>query len=73
MAPAGTLIQRYIWSIEKAQAHAPDTAPMGLGMCAPMLIGCGTQEAKRLLPAAVLSGEELLVSGLLGARFRVGP
>ena len=29
------LMQRYIWSIEKSSAGAPDTAPMGLGMCGP--------------------------------------
>ena len=30
------LMQRYIWATEKSLASAPDTAPMGLGMCGPM-------------------------------------
>ncbi|MEC8046551.1 MAG: acyl-CoA dehydrogenase family protein [Pseudomonadota bacterium] len=57
------LIQRYIWSIEKAQAHAPDTAPMGLGMCGPMLIGCGTQEQKDYYLPRILSGEDYWCQG----------
>ena len=38
------LTERYIWSRESTLAGAPSLAPMGLGMCGPMLIGFGTAE-----------------------------
>ena len=57
------LMQRYIWSIEKAEANAPDTAPMGLGMCGPMLIGCGTQAQKDEYLPRILSGEDYWCQG----------
>ena len=41
------LMEKYIWSTETSLANAPHTAPMGLGMCGPMLIGCGSDEQKK--------------------------
>ena len=49
-------MRRYIWSIEKAEAGAPDTAPMGLNMCGPMLIGCGSENSSANICRA--SGED---------------
>ena len=57
------LMQRYIWSIEKSQAGAPDTAPMGLGMCGPMLIGCGSEAQQREFLPRILSGEDYWCQG----------
>lgn len=57
------LMQRYIWSIEKSSAGAPDTAPMGLGMCGPMLIGCGSPEQQREYLPRILSGEDYWCQG----------
>src|SRR5689334_18091634 len=39
-------IRRYIFASELAAADAPPLSPMGLSMCGPMLIGCGTEEQK---------------------------
>jgi acyl-CoA dehydrogenase len=57
------LMQRYIWSIEKAQAGAPDTAPMSLGMCGPMLIGCGSKAQQEEYLPRILSGEDYWCQG----------
>ncbi len=57
------LIQRYIWGTEATLAGAPGLAPMGLGMCGPMLIGHGTDEQRvRYLPK-ILSGEDYWCQG----------
>ena len=50
------LTQRYIWTTEAAFADAPKTAPMGLGMCGPMLIGHGTEAQKTYYLPRILSG-----------------
>jgi acyl-CoA dehydrogenase len=57
------LMQRYIWSIETAEADAPDLAPMSLGMCGPMLIGCGSEAQKKELLPRILSGEDYYCQG----------
>ena len=57
------LMQRYIWSIEKAQAGAPDTAPMSMGMCGPMLIGCGSKAQQEQYLPRILSGEDYWCQG----------
>jgi acyl-CoA dehydrogenase len=57
------LMRRYIWSIEKAQAGAPDTAPMSLGMCGPMLIGCGSKAQQEQYLPRILSGEDYWCQG----------
>ncbi|MGI9325026.1 MAG: acyl-CoA dehydrogenase family protein [Pseudomonadales bacterium] len=57
------LTQRYIWSTETTLAGAPSLAPMGLGMCGPMLIGCGSKaQQERYLPR-ILSGEDYWCQG----------
>jgi alkylation response protein AidB-like acyl-CoA dehydrogenase len=57
------LMQRYIWSIETAKADAPNLAPMSLGMCGPMLIGCGSEAQKKELLPRILSGEDYYCQG----------
>jgi len=61
--PGWDLTQRNIWSEETAMAGAPSTAPMGLGMCGPMLIGHGTKEQKDYYLPRILSGEDYWCQG----------
>jgi alkylation response protein AidB-like acyl-CoA dehydrogenase len=57
------LTERYIWSTETTLAGAPSLAPMGLGMCGPMLIGHGTTEQKAYYLPRILSGEDYWCQG----------
>ncbi len=57
------LMQRYIWTTETSLAGAPSTAPMGLGMCGPMLIGHGSEEQKAYYLPRILSGEDYWCQG----------
>jgi|TARA_B100000315_G_scaffold247427_1_gene276096 alkylation response protein AidB-like acyl-CoA dehydrogenase len=57
------LARRYIWSTEATLAGAPSTAPMGLGMCGPMLIGHGTLRQKDYYLPRILSGEDYWCQG----------
>ena len=57
------LTERYIWSTETTLAGAPSLAPMGLGMCGPMLIGFGTPEQKAFYLPRILSGEDYWCQG----------
>ena len=57
------LVQRYIWTTETTLASAPSLAPMGLGMCGPMLIGHGTQAQKDYYLPRILSGEDYWCQG----------
>ncbi|MEZ5560278.1 MAG: acyl-CoA dehydrogenase family protein [Pseudomonadales bacterium] len=57
------LTRRYIWATESTLAGAPSLAPMGLGMCGPMLIGCGSDEQKRYYLPRILSGEDYWCQG----------
>ena len=57
------LVQRYIWTTEATLAGAPSLAPMGLGMCGPMLIGHGTEKQKAYYLPRILSGEDYWCQG----------
>ncbi len=57
------LTQKYIWTTECTLAGTPSTAPMGLGMCGPMLIGHGTPEQKTFYLPRILSGEDYWCQG----------
>lgn len=57
------LTQRYIWTTETTRAGAPSLAPMGLGMCGPMLIGCGSEAQKAYYLPRILSGEDYWCQG----------
>ena len=57
------LTQKYIWSTETTLAGAPSLAPMGLGMCGPMLIGFGSDEQQQTYLPRILSGEDYWCQG----------
>lgn len=57
------LLQRYIWATESTLAGAPSLAPMGLGMCGPMLIGHGTEAQQAEYLPRILSGEDYWCQG----------
>ena len=57
------LVQRYIWTTETTLASAPTLAPMGLGMCGPMLIGHGTRAQQDYYLPRILSGEDYWCQG----------
>jgi acyl-CoA dehydrogenase len=57
------LTQRHIWAEECALASAPSTAPMGLGMCGPVLIGHGTPQQQAFYLPRILSGEDYWCQG----------
>jgi len=57
------LTRRYIWTRESTLAGAPSLAPMGLGMCGPMLIGHGTQAQKDYYLPRILSGADYWCQG----------
>ncbi len=57
------LMQRYIWTTQASLAGAPGVAPMGLGMCGPMLIGHGTPEQRAFYLPRILSGEDYWCQG----------
>ena len=57
------LARRYIWATESTLAGAPSLAPMGLGMCGPMLIGHGTRAQKDHYLPRILSGEDYWCQG----------
>jgi len=61
--PGWSVVQRYIFQAECAAAGAPALAPMGLGMCGPVLMGYGTAaQQTRFLPR-ILSGEDYWCQG----------
>ena len=57
------LTERYLWSTESTLAGAPSLAPMGLGMCGPMLIGHGTEAQQAHYLPKILSGEDYWCQG----------
>ena len=61
--PGWNLMQRYVWALEASSAGAPSLAPMGLGMCGPMLIGYGTKAQQAELLPRILSGEDYWCQG----------
>ena len=61
--PGWDLTQRSIWAEESALANAPQTAPMGLGMCGPVLIGHGSTEQRDYYLPRILSGEDYWCQG----------
>ncbi len=57
------VVQRSIFSEECLQAEAPQLIPMGLQMCGPCIIGCGTQQQKDYYLPRILSGEDFWCQG----------
>jgi alkylation response protein AidB-like acyl-CoA dehydrogenase len=56
-------VQRYIFWSECAEADAPVLPAMGLQMCGPVLMGCGTEAQKDYFLPRILSGEHYWCQG----------
>lgn len=61
--PGWTQVQRYIFDSECARVGAPILPAMGLQMCGPVLMGCGTAEQKAFFLPRILSGEHYWCQG----------
>lgn len=57
------VVQRAIFAEESLLANAPAMIPMGLHMCGPCIIGCGTQEQKDYYLPRILSGDDFWCQG----------
>ncbi len=58
-----SLEQRYVFAEECARANTPGLVPMGIKMCAPMLIGYGTDEQKAKYLPRILDGTDMWCQG----------
>ncbi|MGB5949561.1 MAG: acyl-CoA dehydrogenase family protein [Parvibaculum sp.] len=58
-----TEMQKYIWASECARAGTPHLSPMGLRMCAPVLMKYGTPEQKAFYLPRILKGEDYWCQG----------
>ncbi|HEY4343584.1 MAG TPA: acyl-CoA dehydrogenase family protein [Parvibaculum sp.] len=58
-----TEMQKYIWASECARAGTPGLSPMGLRMCAPVLMKYGTPEQKAFFLPRILAGEDYWCQG----------
>jgi acyl-CoA dehydrogenase len=61
--PGFTPVQRYIVESEMAEIGAPGVSVMGVQLCGPMLMGCGTPEQKAYFLPRILSGEHYWCQG----------
>ena len=55
--------QRAIFAEELVRAETPPLVPMGLHMCGPCLIGCGTEEQQQEYLPRILNGEHFWCQG----------
>ena len=55
--PGLTASQKYILAMEMAAAGTPQTSPMGLSMCAPVLMAFGSEEQKQKHLPKILSSD----------------
>jgi acyl-CoA dehydrogenase len=58
-----SLVRRYIWDLECAQAGAPQLPAMGLQMCGPVLMRFGTEAQQRRFLPGILSGDDYWCQG----------
>lgn len=58
-----TDMQKYIWASECSRYGTPNLSPMGLRMCAPVLMKYGTQEQKDFYLPRMLAGEDYWCQG----------
>jgi acyl-CoA dehydrogenase len=56
-------MQKYIWASECARAGTPNLSPMGLRMCAPVLMKYGTEAQKAFYLPRILAGEDYWCQG----------
>ncbi len=61
--PGWSVAQRYVFAEECARADAPYLVPMGVKMCAPMLMGFGTPEQKAYYLPRILDGTDMWCQG----------
>ncbi|MBB5707891.1 acyl-CoA dehydrogenase family protein [Sphingopyxis panaciterrulae] len=61
--PGWSEMQRYIFAAECARASAPNLAPMGLKMVAPVIMHYGTAEQRAHYLPRILSGEDYWCQG----------
>lgn len=61
--PGWSIVQRYIFDSECAEAGTPALPAMGLQMCGPVLMGYGTEEQKVFHLPRILSGEHYWCQG----------
>jgi len=58
-----SVTQRAIFAEELVRAETPPLVPMGLHMCGPCLIGCGTEEQQQEYLPKILNGEHFWCQG----------
>ncbi|MEM7015922.1 MAG: acyl-CoA dehydrogenase family protein [Pseudomonadota bacterium] len=58
-----SVMQKYIWAVECAEAGTPSLSPLGLKMCGPAIMGHGSQEQKDYFLPRILSGEDYWCQG----------
>ena len=68
-----SVVQQHIFEEEGAAANAPPQIPFSLRMVAPVLMSFGNPGPAAVFPAAHHLRGGLVVSGILGARFRLRP
>lgn len=61
--PDWDTLQRHIFAEESVRAKAPRLIPMGIGMCGPAIIGCGSEEQKAHYLPKILSTEHVWCQG----------
>jgi alkylation response protein AidB-like acyl-CoA dehydrogenase len=61
--PGWSAVQKFIFELECALAHAPRTVPFGVGMLGPVLIKYGNAEQQRHWLPRILSGEDWWCQG----------
>lgn len=61
--PGWSEIERYVFAAECARAGAPNLAPMGLKMVAPVIMHYGTAEQRAFYLPRILSGEDYWCQG----------
>ncbi|MBO9353070.1 pimeloyl-CoA dehydrogenase large subunit [Bordetella petrii] len=61
--PGWSAVQRYIFELESATAHAPRPIQFGINMLGPVLIKFGTQEQKRRWLPRILDGSDWWCQG----------